>query len=345
VVVRPDSPHVVLALTSTYVSSDAGVSQYSQVFQSTDDGATWAPLGVPIDPAVSVTTIDVAQSDSQRVYVSGTRGYGSTRTASLFVWTGQGDGWTENQLTAFDPTMEDSIFIGAVDPVNADRVYVRSSAQPTGGQSRLFVSDDAGRSFVDAETFQVPNGGLLSVTGEMLGFALSVDGSKIYAGTMEDGLFVASRADMIFKKTSSIHVECLATRGSELWACSDEASGFIAGVSTDDGVTFTPKLSTVVGVQGPIACNAGSSGAYACAADANASQCSTAFQQFCDSYGPCTSSASDAGTGDDAGSGPGARRSSSSGCSVGVGGVTGLGALCVAAVVAFGRRRVRPGRS
>ena len=37
-------------------------------------------------------------------------------------------------------------------------------------------------------------------------------------------------------------VQCLATRGDELWTCSAEVSGFVLGVSTDDGATFTAKL-------------------------------------------------------------------------------------------------------
>jgi hypothetical protein len=357
IVVRPNSPHGVLALTATPGSrADAGTS--SQVFESKDDGATWAPLGTaldPTDPSLSVTTIDVAPSDSQRIYVSGTRGFGSTRTASLFVSSDDGASWTERPLMQFDPTApgdEVAIYIGAVDPTDADRVYVRSGGDitsithpkltcmadtPSLGPSRLWMSRDAG------QTFQLAS---LPLTCQMLGFALSKDGSKVYAGSYGDGVFVAPSASLTFAKTSSIHAECLATRGQELWACSDEASGFVAGVSTNDGATFTPKLH-IDCLDGPIACGASAQGPLACGASANASQCRGAFYDtdLCMLSGvpACNScGAPDAGNEADAALPPKPKQTPSCGCSM-VGGkrAGGFVAACVIAAMALRRRRTR----
>ena len=94
----------------------------------------------------------------------------------------------------------------------------------------------------------------------MLGFALSQDGLKVYAGSLEDGLHMASRDSLTFTKRSTQSIACLATHGSDVWACSKEQSGFLAGVSSDDGATFTPKLH-LCGIQAPITCPAGSMGA------------------------------------------------------------------------------------
>src|SRR4029077_8242015 len=93
VVVRPDAPDVVLAVTSTYLPMDAGGGTSSHVFQSTDDGANWSPLGGALDPLVLIQTIDVAKSDPARIYLSGTRGVGPQRTASLFVSMDNGMHW------------------------------------------------------------------------------------------------------------------------------------------------------------------------------------------------------------------------------------------------------------
>jgi hypothetical protein len=41
---------------------------------------TWAALGVALPSDGVVTTVDVSKSDPQRLYVSGTRGYGAQRT-------------------------------------------------------------------------------------------------------------------------------------------------------------------------------------------------------------------------------------------------------------------------
>jgi MYXO-CTERM domain-containing protein len=290
--------HAALALSSTDIFGDAGkgATLDSRVWQTRDDGVHWAQLGAALDPTVLVTTLDVAPSDPMRLYVSGTRGFGTTRIASLFVSTDGGASWTERPLP-FDATKEVSVFIGAVDPFDADRVYLRSS-----GVSRLFVTADAGRSF------QIP----LTMTGQMLGFAIAPDGATVYAGSVEDGLLAASSdadAGLAFHKVSPIHVQCLATRAGELWACSDAASGFVVGVSTSGGARFTPKLQ-LDGVAGPIACSASAQGPLACAATANASQCAgAAFETVCQSLGGCDGgSSADASPNDpsDAGNGDGA---------------------------------------
>jgi photosystem II stability/assembly factor-like uncharacterized protein len=284
----PGAPHSVLALGSTLVFDDGGAVPLhdTRVWQTSDDGAHWSQRGSSLDPTVAVTTLDVAASDPERLYVSGTRGFGGTRTASLFVSTDGGESWTERPLP-FDPATEVSVFIGAVDPGNADRVYVRTS-----GLSRLLVSGDAGRSF------QIP----LTLTGQMLGFAITSDGAKVYAGSVEDGLLVATAPDpadagsanggFAFRKVSSIHVQCLATRGRELWACSDQAGGFSVGVSTNDGAQFASRLQPS-GLPDPIACAPSTGGPFACGATANASQCGgAAFEATCIAVGGCSEDAS-----------------------------------------------------
>ena len=75
-------------------------------------------------------------------------------------------------------------------------------------------------------------------------------------------------------------------------------SGFIAGVSTDDGVTFVPKLH-LGNVSAPIACAASTSAASdGCWADANAAACSGApFEALCASLGcAATDAGADAAT-------------------------------------------------
>jgi hypothetical protein len=338
VAVRPDTPSSAVAITRSFLPSDSGdYNIYAQTFQTTDNGATWAPLGVPLPPAVYVATIDVAKSDPQRLYVTGTRGQGSMKTASLFVSKDQGATWTENVLPAaqFDPANEDSVYIGAVDPTNANRLYIRSAGLVTGGESRLTVVDlaaDGTPTFTGAHLFEVEAG--KGYTGEMLGFALSPDGTKIYIGSDEDGLWMGSSTDLVFQKKSSLVVQCLATRGNELWACSAAVSGFIAGVSTDDGATFTPKLPLIGTLAGPIACAAGTTpeGGAACNTAANSSQCGPAYANFCATNG-CESPTGDTGV-------PAGKSSSSCDVAlVGTGGAAAFGALVALGAVALQRRR------
>lgn len=312
VVLRPTSTHSVLALASAGTAADGGFAP-PQVFETKDDGATWAPLRTAIDvgdPSLVVFSIDVAKSDPARIYVSATRGYGAGRKASLFVSSDDGATWNERRLAQFDVQGEGAIFIGGVDPTDADRVYVRSSGilagsvsanascDPIYGRSRLIATANAGATFNVAD---------LPVTCQILGFALSEDGSRVYAGTFGEGLFAASRSDLKFAKTSSVHVECLATRGPELWACSDAVSGFIFGVSTDEGACFLPKLPALTDLAGSVACSPNPGGPLACQATNNGSVCTpSAFQSLCS--GPFALSDgcfSDAGATADAGCGPG----------------------------------------
>ncbi len=267
VVVRRDDPHTALVGISTFIADDggseAGASYDNRLFQSTDDGADWTPLGVPFDPSLLVTTFDVAPSDPSRLYAAGVNESTSPRSFWMNVSTNAGAAWSEVPLP-LDPTTEQQPFVAAVDPTNADRVYVRSQGSP----SRLFVSEDAG------QTFQVA----FSLVNAITGFALSPDGSTVYAGSMKDGLFAAP-AGGAFQKVSGIQVGCLAARAGELWACSDEASGFVLGVSTDGGGTFTPKLH-FADVAGPLACGA----------DATAAICGvngSAFSNLCTVLNEC----------------------------------------------------------
>jgi DNA-binding beta-propeller fold protein YncE len=179
----------------------------------------------------------------------------------------------------------------------------------------------------------------------MLGFALSPDGSKVYAGSVEDGLFVGDRATLSFVHKSSIQVQCLAARANELWACANQRSGFAAGVSTDDGAHFAAKL-TPDKLVGPIACAANPQGPLACGADANASQCSGApYQQLCFTFGCPDAGDASIGQGDASiGQGPEVTRS---GCRCAVAGTGRVQPLSAAFLVAlasagFDRRRRRP---
>jgi hypothetical protein len=396
VVVRPDtmpddsSPgstsHHVLALVSTLGTTDAGNSSW--IYESPDDGATWAALTPgPLDPTVAFATIDVAKSDPNRIYLSGNRGFALGRTASLFVSPDNGAHWHEYALPMFNPTIqcngepgmcpsEDTLFIAGVDPTDENIVYLRSNGltdMMTPGNSVLYMADvtaDAGATFQVLKSFALPppNSDFLN-SGEVLGFTLSPDGSTIYAGTKENGLFAASKADptSFHSVNQMVQVECLADRmlktgQEELWACSSEKGGFVFGKSTDQGKTFEPMMSTITSLSGLVACSPTATASTACLADANAaSVCScSSYQTFCTTFetsacfgcgqdgppaadaGGGSSGGSDAGSGGADGGGGGGHSTSSCGCSVvGGGGAAGMLVGCGIMAIALRRRRAR----
>jgi photosystem II stability/assembly factor-like uncharacterized protein len=239
--VRPDRPHEALAVTNAYAgATDAGNVFRSQLWATTDDGTHWAALGAPLDPSLVLVTLEVAPSDPERVYLSGRRG--PTHGGQGFLLISRDGGSTFGaQPVVLDPATETAPFLAAVDPSNADVVYLRTDGTPT---SRLLVTHDAGQTFATEYT-----------GGPMLGFALSPDGSKAYLGGTDDGLRVASTADYVFRQTSTVPVQCLRASGDTLLVCSDELSaGFTLGASLDDGVTIVPRLH-VANVRGPLACS------------------------------------------------------------------------------------------
>ena len=252
VVVRRDAPHTALALATKFrAATDAGDATYdSQVYVSTDDGATWSAMGVPLDPLAVLETIEIAASDPHRLYVSARIGPATAPRGALYVSTDDGATWTLRDIP-LDAATERAPFISAVDPANADRLYVRTSGTTT---SRLLVSDDAGRSFR-----AVYSGGLL------FGFALSPDGAKVYLGGPKDGLWSASSTELAFAQQSKTAVQCLATSGTTLYVCSNEASGFFVGGTDDGGKTFAALLH-LAGIRGALSCPLGTATA-ACAAE------------------------------------------------------------------------------
>jgi MYXO-CTERM domain-containing protein len=366
--------HAVDLITSTYSptgGADGGSGYAQQAFETTDDGVTWSAFGAAIDPTAIVTTIDVAPSDPNRIYVSAFRGQGTTRTGSLFVSSDKGTTWTEH-TAPLDPNLETAVYIGAVDPTNEDIVYLRSE-----GQSRLSVTKDGGQTFTSVKTLD----------DEMLGLALSQDGSKIYIGSVADGLLVAPTSTLSFTTTSMIHVQCLTTHGADLWACSDEVSGFVVGVSQNDGKTFTPMMH-LLDITSPIVCPAKSTAAECTAWDLAAGDFYNPFVGLCSNLGACemgpasaltsecnctgacaaytnsvatdynaaavcpASGGSDAGTGSDGGADAGVSHGSSSsscGCSTvgasgAAGALAGATALALAALSTRRRRARRGGR-
>jgi|SRR6478736_247191 len=224
------------ALALVWDAQQLGYS--SRILASVDDGRTFLPYGTPIDPAVLVTTIDVAPSDPHRVYASGTRSADGVRSALLFSSEDDGQHWSEHQLP-FDPKLEQGVYIAAVDPQDADTVYLRTSSATVG---RLLVTHDAGE-----HASAVYSGSLLS-------FALSPDGKQLYFGG-EDGLHAGLARDSKFEQRASIRVLCLAATTDTVYACSDEHSGFTIGASTDGGLSFEPLLHLET-VRGPLSCSA-----------------------------------------------------------------------------------------
>jgi hypothetical protein len=242
VAVRKAAPSTAYALTSTLKTGDGGAPAFNtQLFRSADDGKTWTAVGPAFDPTFRGETVEVAESDPNRLYVSGVRGGGSTALGVLFVSVDGGGTWQERAV-ALELPNEKAPYLAAVDPADANRLYVRT-AGVSGG--RILVSTDGGVSFVVSYKSK----------GPLLGFALSADGATVFAGGPQDGLLAATREGLQFEPRSATEVQCLATQGDVLWVCSNDATSFLLGASSDGGRTFQPRLR-LAQIRGVLACPA-----------------------------------------------------------------------------------------
>lgn len=244
---RPDDPRSVVALSSAYQGKDdaGGIAFDSQLWETKDEGVSFVKLGPPIDPYLFPQTLDVTKSDPLRVYVSGVRDPSGAPSGVVLV--SQDGAQTFSPVSVKLEGTEDGLYIAGVDPTNASRFYLRTSAK-NDAPTRLLVTDDAGSTFRTA----------YQAKGALQGFALSPDGTRVWIGGPKDGLLVASTADLAFTQKATFRVQCLTSTTEGLWACSDENTGFVAGFSTDDGATFEPRLRFCQ-IRGPLACDPGTS--------------------------------------------------------------------------------------
>jgi hypothetical protein len=217
--VLPQNPRGVIALSVDYVV------HRSQVWESTDAGVSFAPLGDPL-PDFVATTLDVAPSDPDTLYVSGM----PTRSGAkglLLRSSDHGKTFVEHEIPA--STGAAWPYIGAIDPTRADKVYVRLAAVP----GSLEVTVDGGTTFDEA----------LRLDYEMQGFALAPDGKTVIVSSPAVGTFRADAETLDFEQVACTGVSCLLWNSAGLFACGDQSGdGYVVGRSLDRGASYQRVL-------------------------------------------------------------------------------------------------------
>lgn len=168
-------------------------------------------------------TVEVARSRPQRIYVVGFNG---RFEATLLVSDDRGESWQARPITPY-PALP--MYLSAVAPADPDTLYVRVDDNPS---DHLLISHDAGLSFAE----------VMGVPPEMLGFALSPDGSKLAIGGPGVPVQVASTADFAFAPAANIaSLRCLTWAEAGLFACAQESEDhWTLALSSDAGQSFTP---------------------------------------------------------------------------------------------------------
>lgn len=305
----------------------------NQLHRTTDAGTSWAKLGSDLAQDLLGLTLDPAPSDPTRIYVSALEFTPDGGAGKGVLLRSADDGASWQRLPIPDTSLQQSPFIAAVDPNDAERVYVRVSGAV---EDFLLVTKDGGASFQE----------LIRTKGELYGFALSPDGTQVLAGfgdprdgtklaPEELGIWSASTSDHVFTRIYDKPVACLTWTPTRLYACTGQFdAGFELGASTDGGKSFS-SLMQLVDLQGPLECPATTKVGQVCAAE---------WQSTCESIGKCGVTG---GAGGSAGSGSGGSAGSDGddeggcGCRAPVG-RSGAGALLslVLGLIVAGRRLV-----
>lgn len=227
----------------------------SELVRSEDDGESWTRLAPKLPGELLPITVDVAPSDPERIYLSARLG-GADEYSSVLLRSLDGGHTFERSLVPHTSNQR-LAFIAAVDPVNADRLYLRVD-DPEG--TVLLLSEDAGESFST----------LFSGTGALLGFAIDPAGESIVFGGPADGLWNGAADGTGIERRSDLGPSCLGWNAQRLYACADETQfGFALGVSADQGQTFEP-LVRFADLCGPVACGEETLVGRECVSDWNA---------------------------------------------------------------------------
>lgn len=231
-------------------------------------------------------TLDVAPSDSNRLYVTAVPAHGKRASradagstdasvdatnGSLFVSRDRGASWQENSLRG--TSLDDQPFIAAVHPSNPDVLFVRTRSPETDKgfvHARLLYSNTAGATF--REVFRG--------SADMLGFALADGGNEVLVGLGDSrdplllrpvdksalGIYRADVSNFVFEPALRGQVGCLTPATDGLFVCGSNATlQYELGLSHDVGLT----ASRVFGFGKQIdmlACDEQSSVATKCAA-------------------------------------------------------------------------------
>jgi hypothetical protein len=277
--VRRQTPGGILALRAVLVDGSVVV----RVEESTDDGASWNPVGAP-PPLFGAFTIDFAPSSPDTFYVSGTSSAGAGRVA---VSTDHGATWTASDLPS--SPFQELPYIAAIHPSDPKKVYVRTDAWDTSSgvsqaEDALLYSEDGGQTWRE----------LYRTGAKLLGFALSPDASTALLGygnphdpdgQIDDsvtGVYVGGAAgSSAFTRVSAASITGLSWTKTGIYVCSLELG---AGYS----LAFASDSSFVVDGSGlqPLLRLAQIAGPYSCGAPA-AQACAQGWSTTCATFGAC----------------------------------------------------------
>jgi hypothetical protein len=244
----------------------ASATDDAKIYKSTDDGQSFPTSASAGQNGDWWSSLRVAPSNAQRVYLTGYRFEGVTKVFLLFTSDNGGASYTPMTTTGISPTSSSStIEIVGVDAQDDRIVYAKVTFENGEVGDSVYRSIDAGQSWMKILT-------RTSVYG--LSFLARRDGTCV-ASTRELGSWrstdCASATAPVWNGLSGApHIGCLAEDSTgAVWACTQnflgnvppplppvQPDGYAIMRATGELSTWTPVLK-LQDIAGPVACPAG----------------------------------------------------------------------------------------
>jgi hypothetical protein len=333
-----DTIHVAMAFAGD-PTTDPPLPADNKIYRSTNDGVSF-DAGLMVGTGGETwSTIEVAPSDAQRVYLTGFRiETGGARSHFLFRSINGGDSYTALGIGDFTLTSQSELYIMAIAPDDPDRVLLRVS--------RYLPNSDPGD-----EYFLSTNGGtswtsVLQLTDTARAAAF-LSPTEAVIGLRAGGYYRSTTGGASFQAVAGAQpfFYCMHLRpDGELWACTEPYADpqFPAGIhsTTAQPPAWTAVMRFEDDIVGPVDCATGTIQRDCCVDESAA--CTEMFpstwcrlrvnlQIVAD---PTSCDAPDA----DPGGGDGTTTPPKSCCDIGGG---GNGSIVLALVVVWGLRRRR----
>ena len=211
----------------------------AQLFESRDGGLDYGTILHPGVAAGGISGVEIARSDPRTIYVAlfETSAADALTHPRLARTADAGVTWETIDL---EPMLGASrVTIAAVDPNDAQRLYLRVAGTGSDGRSvdSIAVSADGGATF----TRPVNLSG-----GKLMTFLARANGTVLVTGLL--GATVVGYRSLDAGATfaswqSGLHPRGFGERGTTLFVATDGAAdGFALASSDDDGDTFTPRM-------------------------------------------------------------------------------------------------------
>jgi hypothetical protein len=231
---------------------------YNDVYHSTDAGKTFVPMGLR-SATIWWKSLRVAATDGDRVYVSGyqvaapsnvileTAPQPRPHGPAAFVYRTDdgGAGWAPQPLDGVITATTPVVLVEAVDPLDADVVYLRSlGANPPNGD-RLYRSIDAGATWNE-----------VLVTTEPIRDVVIAQDRRVLVALTSSGILASTDGVVFAPLANQPQAACLAERDDgTLLACGTnwEPDFMSVGRSNDHAMTWN-KIFRFSELAGPVQC-------------------------------------------------------------------------------------------